>query len=323
MKLTLKYAEEELAEYVDGGSCKENVLRKRINEAVRTLLRMGDYASIDRFCLWTCNSCITLPPDVKAVRKINIEGVQAQIHTEWFEFLEGAGVQDCCDWACEGMTHRGDDHPTFADLPFPMYLLAVSDMDEDEGSQIFASGTDQHGQPVRSVVEGDIRFGESIDISNMDCKKFTSNLYSTVTLVEKPQTKGIVRLYGYIPEQDARCQGLPSNVFMIGYYLPWETRPCYTRIEITGLPKPNGTKVTILAKRKWIPLVHPDQILPISNLDALSDILMARTAKKNKDRTAKRQHEADAKTSMGEEQEDTRGSENETDVAYFTPEAIV
>lgn len=311
MRLTVGYTLPLIAEYVDDGSCDRKLQLKRLNEVVRTMVRFGDNDHVDRWCLNAFKGCITLPPDVDHVRKIRIEGRVSLVHTQWFEFLSGQGDSHC-EWCNDGITHRGSDFQTFADLPTPMQLFAVSDRKEEGLVELFLSGADAEGQPIRNDTEADVlRMGETLDISDPNVRILTKNIYQTVTLVDKPLTRGIVRLYGHNPAND--------STFLIGYYLPWETRPCYTRYEINGLQKSCPSRVTILATRKFVPLVHDDQILPVSNLEAIIDMLLAKNAQKNDKPIERREFERSARDSLKEDLENTRGSESEFDIDFLQP----
>lgn len=322
MKITLEFAEKELAEYIDGGgNCSQMLRRKRISEAVRILLRSGDYASVDRYCLKAFNRCITLPPDVSKIRKANIEGTYAAVHTSWYEFMEGIGEHSCA-WNCKSLKDRGSHYVTFADLPCPMHLMAVSDLPEVENTYIFISGTNGIGEPVRSEIDGKVRYGEQLPLNGPGVRVVTRDRYENITKVQKDPTDGIVRLYGWLPENEAKEAGLASSMYMVGYYMPWETQPSYTRYELCHANCKCGTDVTIQAKRQWVPLVHPDQILPISNLDALIDMLLGLSQRKKGDMTKRDQYFDRAKSAMEEELEETRGSEMEIDASFYQPSDI-
>ncbi|NBV84536.1 hypothetical protein EBR57_10530 [bacterium] len=128
----------------------------------------------------------------------------------------------------------------------------------------------------------------------------TVNAFRSIDAINKTATKGWVRVYAVDP-----TTGSESCVAILA---PDETLPMYRRYAIPGFESEEGSTVTVLAKRKFIPIISDDDDLIISNLGALKMMLIAIEKEENNNLEEASAYEAKAVLLLQEELREVQGS---------------
>jgi hypothetical protein len=95
----------------------------------------------------------------------------------------------------------------------------------------------------------------------------TVNAFRSIDAINKTATKGWVRVYAVDP--------VTGSESCIAILAPDETLPQYRRYAIPGFESEEGSTVTVLAKRKFIPIITDDDDLIVTNLGALKMMAIA------------------------------------------------
>lgn len=133
-----------------------------------------------------------------------------------------------------------------------------------------------------------------------ELSRITSNAFRHVDAINKTATKGWVRVYAVDPDTgDEAC---------VAILAPDETLPMYRRYAIPGYENENGSVVTVLAKRKFIPVISDDDDLIITNLGALKMMAIAIEKEENNNLDEAAKYEAKALDLLREELREVQGS---------------
>ena len=128
----------------------------------------------------------------------------------------------------------------------------------------------------------------------------TVNAFRSIDAINKSPTKGWVRVYAVDPVTGAEnC---------IAILAPDETLPQYRRYAIPGFESEEGVTVTVLAKRKFIPVFTDDDDLIVTNLGALKMMAIAIEKEENNNLVEAQVYEDKAVTLLREELKEVEGS---------------
>jgi hypothetical protein len=139
-----------------------------------------------------------------------------------------------------------------------------------------------------------------IGISATELTRTTVNAFRSIDAINKTATKGWVRVYAVDP-----TTGSESCIAILA---PDETLPQYRRYAIPGFDSPEGTSVTVLAKRKFIPVVSDDDDLIVTNLGALKMMAIAIEKEENNNLEEAAQYEGKAVALLQEELKEVEGA---------------
>lgn len=128
----------------------------------------------------------------------------------------------------------------------------------------------------------------------------TSRAFRTIDAINKSVTKGWVRVYAVNVDD-----GTESCVAILA---PSETLPHYHRYEIPGFKNLDGSKVVVLAKRKFIPVVSDEDDLIVTNLGALKMMLIAIEKEENNNLAEAASYEEKAVELLKEELKEVQGA---------------
>jgi hypothetical protein len=137
-------------------------------------------------------------------------------------------------------------------------------------------------------------------LTTTELPRTTVNAFRSIDAINKSPTKGWVRVYAVDP-----TTGSESCIAILA---PDETLPQYRRYAIPGFDSPEGTSVTVLAKRKFIPVVSDDDDLIVTNLGALKMMAIAIEKEENNNLEEAAQYEAKAVTLLQEELKEVEGA---------------
>lgn len=260
-----------------------------VNEAQERLLNRGHWWGTQaryRFCV--DSACITWPRQIAAIDAVAVDSCPVTIRNGWHEFLEnGPGLQtgDACSLQ---MYDRGTA-VTFNDIAgINKKIRVYADVTEADGAKILLLGYDENGNWIRTLVGGEYVDGEYLTLSTTP--QLSTKLFTNLTGVQKPVTRGTIRLYEY--DTDITTQR------PIAYYEPDEMYPNYRRSLISGLDNhcsPCGNKtVTVVATHAFIPVRLNTDYLVIGCMPALKDMVSAVKLREDKNFDEAEKYEASA-----------------------------
>jgi hypothetical protein len=128
----------------------------------------------------------------------------------------------------------------------------------------------------------------------------TVNAFRSIDAINKTATKGWVRVYAVDP-----TTGSESCIAILA---PDETLPQYRRYAIPGFEREEGATVTVLAKRKFIPVTSDDDDLIVTNLGALKMMAIAIEKEENNNLVEAANYEQKAVELLREELKEVEGA---------------
>lgn len=288
----------QLARVAQNGMCSTDPqLLARVNEAQERLLNKGLYAgTYARYSVCVYGGCITLPREFESILGYNFGGKPCQVYNQWYEFMDnGPGIAPAGDW--KHLIDRGYA-PTFRSLPSQKYIKVYTDLTEDATATILFRGSDTYNSRIQTL-EGDSYIdGERLTLSTTPLT--TSKAFRDVDAINKTVTKGWVRVYAVDPDTNSES--------CIAILAPDETLPHYRRYAIPGYENEDGSTVTVLAKRKFIPITSDDDDLIVTNLGALKMMMIAIEKEENNNIQEAVVYEAKAVELLREELREVQGS---------------
>jgi hypothetical protein len=165
---------------------------------------------------------------------------------------------------------------------------------------------------LNETVEGDISissialnpwsatWSSPAGLSVTELPRTTVNAFRSIDAINKSPTKGWVRVYAVDPTTGAE--------YCIAILAPDETLPQYRRYAIPGFEREEGATVTILAKRKFIPVVSDDDDLIVTNLGALKMMAIAIEKEENNNLDEAMKYEQKAVELLREELKEVEGA---------------
>jgi len=128
----------------------------------------------------------------------------------------------------------------------------------------------------------------------------TVNAFRSIDAINKSPTKGWVRVYAVDPTT--------GSEYCIAILAPDETLPQYRRYAIPGFENEEGSAVTVLAKRKFIPVIGDDDDLIVTNLGALKMMAIAIEKEENNNLVEAKIYEDKAVDLLKEELKEVDGA---------------
>jgi hypothetical protein len=161
-------------------------------------------------------------------------------------------------------------------------LKLYADLPEDVGAQVLVQGWDENGNWI--LTDGGNVNGEYVTLGLAAVTTTSKFLKGGLTAIQKPITKGPVRLYDWNPTTGVQRA--------LGIYEPDETVPEYRRSYVPGLSDNyrccgqtdescEKKTVYIIGKLKFIPVRNDTDYVLIGNIPALKD--MCQSIKKRED----------------------------------------
>jgi hypothetical protein len=219
---------------------------------------------------------VILPPHLERIMGICVDGEPVQMRSGWFEFVQyGPGALDGRRDFSGVVLERGE---TCLQREWPaggaawrLRVEGVSDERDGGGARpvVNLQGEDAEGRLVRTQGAGGVWVtGENVEI-NGDTPPFeavSSAVFSRVSAVVKPVTRGAVRLWAVPPDGGA------GDAVFLGEYGAGETAPVYRRYQVPGA---EGSCVLARCRRRFVPVRDENDVLIISNIRALKAMIMA------------------------------------------------
>jgi hypothetical protein len=298
IRRTYGSVKDQLARVTQNGMCASDPqLLARTNEAQERLLNKGLYAgTYGRYSICVYGGCITLPREFESIVGYNFGHIPGQVYNEWYEFMDnGPGIAPAGDW--KRLIDRGYV-PMFRDLPDQRYLKVYTDQTEDSSATILFRGSDTYNDRIRTLENNEYIDGERLNLQSSPAT--TTKTFRHVDAINKTVTKGWIRIYAVDPDTNAEA--------CVAILAPDETLPMYRRYAIPGYENKDGTAVTVLAKRKFIPITSDDDDLIVTNLGALKMMAIAIEKEENNNLEEAAKYEAKALELLREELREVQGS---------------
>jgi hypothetical protein len=143
-------------------------------------------------------------------------------------------------------------------------------------------------------------FGPYPAMTLTELPRTTVNAFRSIDAINKTATKGWVRVYAVDPTT--------GSEYCIAILAPDETLPQYRRYAIPGHEREEGVAVTVLAKRKFIPVVTDDDDLIVTNLGALKMMAIAIEKEENNNLDEALKYEEKAVELLREELKEVEGA---------------
>lgn len=240
---------------------------------------------------------VTLPYFVDTVLACNVGGLPSLFRDKFFEFhINGPGSNA---WGAYpslpsaagygigtspyggggiGIGNTWDDRqtsPTFEDITEPSALACICEdrADGEAGLQLTVQATTVSPQGYEEqalTLTGDNAPATAIFVplqwnaNGIATSDPNATLLRRIVQVQKPVTRGYVRLYAVSPQQGHRLT-------LLGVYSPKETLPQYKRIRVSS----GRNWVRVMARIKPPALLYDYDIIPVSSLDAMLGLLKA------------------------------------------------
>jgi hypothetical protein len=303
MRLTLLRAKEALS-----SKSPADRLEFRLNRACERLLLHGKFAgSLQRLAVLAPYGQLTLPRYYRTVEGVKVNGLVYELANLFYEYLPGKS--DTFGYSLNAVRDLGDG---WAVMHTPTLLTAVPDPatpqqdfpDEGTisvdytGSEILVvtlSGRDQSGAPVDLVFNG---------------KETHANPFSRITRVHKEQ--GDVTVTVTFTDVD-------TTTTTLAIMDPLEEETYYRRYMIDTLKDQASVVVTALCKRRHIEFASDKDVLPFSNISALSLGMDALQYESEGDKTRADENWLSAVDILNQELKDTDGENSFPAVRFLYP----
>jgi len=275
-----------------------------VNASVRQLMVRGNWwATVQPMEGCVTDNCIVWPRYVTATLAMNAGNRNAELSNVWGRFLpwDSANTALACNYFQNG--HVGNvraemDGTVPVSNPIAcnsgMSLLFYIDNASDTGKTITLYGIDSHGQVIRTQ-RPDTTWQEGVQLTLAAPYVQTPMLVRKVTRVVKDVTNGMVRGYQW---DGISLSGTAPLLLDLCTYAPGETSPQYLHSRLTGarFPTPSCafSRITALVKLGFVPVVNPNDLVLIENVDAIRDMVMAIKAKEAGDLNTATTHELNA-----------------------------
>ena len=270
---------------VSGVCGSSDAFRSYLNKAVRMLMTRGNFwgtVQLMRFCVY--NECLVWPRQVGTVLAVNTCGHPINVWNNWFQFTHLGSCQDIRNsgFTLDGQLCRGNVNmenqgttPVYYQIPCGdnFYVRSYPAVRADLGKTITIFGIDSNGQVVRTKNSSGI-WQEGETIVNALPFVSTTKRYREITRVVRDKTSGPGQMFYYDPDRDVlkNC----------AIYDPTDTAPDFRFTKTPGLARSsccscsNGSRqVAALVKLQFIPVENDNDLVLISNLDAIGNMIQA------------------------------------------------
>ena len=267
MKLTLGDIKGNISKILSMASTDSRVVNY-INEAQARLMYKGKWpGTYARYRVTTDDGMGTWPRQLETIETVAVDDVPGTVRNRWFEFLEsGPGVLDSKD--CIGLQLIDQDTAaSFSDISgtgkkIRIYTDSLS-ASEDSGTKVLLQGYVDDGKWIRTQDGSNYVDGEYVTMTTSYVE--TSNNFSSLSGVQKPDTKGNVTVKEYNVSAE--------TVRTIAEYEPLENLPVYRRSMVPGVTK--STTLTIVGKLRFIPAENDIDYLYICYESAIKEMVMS------------------------------------------------
>ena len=297
MRHTLSDTRALVKQFVDSGSCRNEVIDARINEALERLMDAGDWECLRRLIrLNVLNQTFVLPPEVEKILWVDTNGVPGKLFGQPYQFMSsGVGDLDyrgnCYGSGFRDVVDLGDHWSVMYAIPASagnLPLVAVSSDATDVGVPITARCRDAAHtvMDLALTVQGIPAGVAALDwYGNWEADGLLdagltvpTDLVSHVDQLVKPVSAGTITLLAVDEENEV--------YYKLATYYPATTHPQFRRYRLTNFHPDTtvttddetcagSTDVLALVRLRFVPLVNATDELPIDSIQALKLMVMA------------------------------------------------
>ena len=264
-RITVAEAKGSLCRAVDNGVPADDPrVINRINEATERLMAGGHWVGMTQEVLiCTQQQCFTLPRQIESVQEVFILDQSLDVSSGWYS-IENPSTYVDPEYLNDVVLIDRGEYPTLFDLCVAGKLIIYSDYTEDGGDMIRIFGLDDTGHEVYTTQNGVYAPGELISLAIAGV--VSTKKYSRITNMQKPRTKGPVRVYQVDPAN-------ASNHVMLAVLDPDERVPSYRRYYCSDIPIVDPSdppvRVRVTGKRRYLPVFNDTDFLILPNTGAL------------------------------------------------------
>jgi hypothetical protein len=275
MKVTYGMVKADVAKVTNLNATDDRV-KSYVNRALERLLYEAKWVDTTaRYTICTSDNCLTWPREIETIEAVAICNTPGVVRNGWYEFLDsGPGISggSNCSTNCGPdltLEDRGNA-VAFDDVSGTGKKIAVScDGAESAGLKILLRYYDSTGAKVYTNSGGTIIEGEYVSLPVSPSYALASRAALPFGLYEviKPVTNYPVRLWEY---------SIATTLYRaLAFYEPDEILPNYRRSYIPQLGSNSGSgacttsKVTVVGKRRFVPVVNDNSVLIIPHADAI------------------------------------------------------
>lgn len=267
MQLVARDVFEDIAPFVGlSGTCPEDEEKiiSYLNKLSQDLWVRGDWkGTIEYGCINPSDCCFGLPSHLEEVRNAWYCNQTMLVRDEYYQGMSHVGIESCCGSCCmPQIIQTGEYHP-YQKTIRKGWRLAVqgSAIEEEELTFYFL---DYAGQRREEKVT-----------PNLDLQKLNITPGQFLN-VEKPRTKGFVRLVSWHPDY--------QNYFFVARYEAHEENPVFSHYKVTGVPTGQDCpQIIVRAKKKYVPIRSATDVLWLNSRAAIEFGAMALNAKLARD----------------------------------------
>lgn len=290
-RITVADAREALYPYVCGDDRNSSRFLEYLNQARERILNSGKWkGTVLNVLFEQLGGYISLPREGEALLGLHVNNFVFPVNSKWHEFNVGGPGK--IPESVESMGFAidlGENYCTIEDLDSPVEIVLEALNAEDEGQVIRLFGKDANGE---EIFDADGVRGEEIQLSTTPVS--STNVYSTLTQVNKGLTSGYVKLYA-----DETPDRLLAN------YAPSELNPLYRRYM---LKSKDDVSITGTMKLRYFPLCSESEPVVPANLGALKMALLALTYEDSNDLASAQQYWGNCYTLLDDQMREHRGS---------------
>ncbi len=290
-RITVADAREALYPYVCGDDRNSSRFLEYLNQARERILNSGKWkGTVLNVLFEQLGGYISLPREGEALLGLHVNNSIFPVNSKWYEFNVGGPGK--IPESVESMGFAidlGENYCTIEDLDSPVEIVLEALNAEDEGQVIRLFGKDANGEEIFDA--NGVR-GEEIQLSTTPVS--STNVYSTLTQVNKGLTFGYVKLYA-----DETPDRLLAN------YAPSELNPLYRRYM---LKSKDDVSITGTMKLRYFPLCSESEPVVPANLGALKMALLALTYEDSNDLASAQQYWGNCYTLLDDQMREHRGS---------------
>lgn len=333
---TLTDAFDAVKRFVENSSCSTTVVYDRVTEACRRLLVKANWPyTVQTVRMRVNNGYFPLPRECSKIIAVNVCNEATQVNPMSYEFI-ASGPGELGSWAGTGIKGLMDAgmHPTMFDIPSietidedaaelctdrgafspseGYQLAAFSPYIEDVKLNVQAAGLDKFNAQMNASATGFSEL-ESFGINQWEegvegsirgpltTIRLSSRYYRQLTSWRKPATKGYISLYAINTEN--------NYMYFLGKAHPSDTVPVWRRYKLSNFDCENGDCANIFAMCKMAPLklTEGSDILPIQNLEAIKNMVIAIGFENTNDLNAAMSYEANAVRILNDQKAEHEG----------------
>jgi hypothetical protein len=267
MKLTLGNIRGGISKILSMASTDSRVVNY-INEAQERLMYKGKWpGTYARYRVTTDDGQVTWPRQLETIEAVAIDDVPGTVRNRWFEYLEsGPGILESTDNIGLQLIDQ-DTAVSFSDITgtgkkLRLYTTTLT-ASVDTGIRVLLQGYDDDGVWIRTQDGSNYVDGEYVTLTATYVE--TSNNFSSLSGVQKPDTSGNITVKEYNVSED--------TVRTIAEYEPLENLPIYRRSMVPGIT--TDTTLTITGNLRFIPAENDIDYLYICYESAIKEMVLS------------------------------------------------